>query len=249
MGENRLMALLAALLARLGRPLIFDDLFDAVPDTIFFVKDSLCRYVAANQTLAQRTGYQRKEELIGLSADKIFPGALGKRILEQDRAILKSARSLKGELELHLYPGGEQGWCLTWKEPLFDRNRAVIGLAGLSRDVRSANAAPDETASLSAALRYAHDHPDVALKLGDLASRAGLSPFQFDQRVRQIFGLSAGQYLSRLRIDRAAEQLRQSQDPISEIALNCGYADQTAFTRQFRKITGLSPGQYRKIKS
>jgi len=239
---------LEALLARLDRPLIFDDLFDAVPDTIFFVKDSVGRYVAANQTLAQRTGRQRKEELIGLAADKVFTGALGKRILEQDRAILKSARSLKGELELHLYPDGEEGWCLTWKEPLFDRNRVVVGLVGLSRDVRSANAAPDETAALSAVLRYAQAHPDAALKLGDLAARAGLSVFQFDQRVRLMFGLSAGQYLTRLRIDRAAERLRRSQDPISEIALDCGYADQTAFARQFRKVVGLSPGQYRKIR-
>ena len=239
---------LEALLARLDRPLIFDDLFDAVPDTIFFVKDSVGRYVAANQTLAQRTGRQRKEELIGLAADKVFTGALGKRILEQDRAILKSARSLKGELELHLYPDGEEGWCLTWKEPLFDRNRVVVGLVGLSRDVRSANAAPDETAALSAVLRYAQAHPDAALKLGDLAARAGLSVFQFDQRVRLMFGLSAGQYFTRLRIDRAAERLRRSQDPISEIALDCGYADQTAFARQFRKVVGLSPGQYRKIR-
>src|SRR5574340_511712 len=155
------------LLARLDRPRICDDLFDAVPDTIFFVKDSLGRYAAANQTLAERTGFKRKEALIGLAADQVFPGALGRRIAEQDRAILTSARALKGELELHLYPDGREGWCLTWKEPLFDRERAVIGLVGLSRDVRSANTSVDETAALSAALRYAHDHPDVALTIGD----------------------------------------------------------------------------------
>ncbi len=77
----------------------------AFPDTIFFVKDAPGRYVAANRMLAERTGLERKETLIGLTADQVFPGELGRRIAEQDRAILKSARSLKGELELHLYPG------------------------------------------------------------------------------------------------------------------------------------------------
>lgn len=237
------------MLARLDRPLICDDLFDAVPDTIFFVKDSLGRYAAANQTLAERTGFKRKEALIGLAADQVFPGALGRRIAEQDRAILTSARALKGELELHLYPDGREGWCLTWKEPLFDRKRAVIGLVGLSRDVRSANTSVEETTALSAALRYAHDHPDAALTIGDLATRGGLSAFQLDQRIRDMFGLSAGQYLTRLRISRASERLSRSDDPISELALDCGYADQTAFARQFRKIVGLSPLQYRKLRT
>lgn len=239
---------LEGLLAALDRPLVCDELFDGVPDTIFFVKDALGRYAAVNRTLAERTGHERKETLIGLTADQVFRGELGRRIAEQDRAILKSARSLKGELELHLYPDGEEGWCLTWKEPLFDRKRAVIGLVGLSRDVRPANAAPDETMALSTALRYAQAHPEAALRIGDLATHVGLSAFQFDQRIRMMFGLSAGQYLTRLRIDRASERLRQGEDPIAEIALDCGYADQTAFTRQFRKVVGLSPGQYRKLR-
>ncbi len=73
--------------------------------------------------------------------------------------------------------------------------------------------------------------------------------FQFDQRIRAMFGLSAGQYLTRLRIDQASERLRRSDEPISQIALDCGYADQTAFTRQFRKVVGLSPGSYRKARA
>jgi PAS domain S-box-containing protein len=243
------MGPLESLLDQLDRPLVCDDLFDAIPDTIFFVKDALGRYVAANRTLAERTGRERKEALIGLTADEVFPGELGRRIAEQDRVILKSARSLKGELELHLYPGGEEGWCLTWKEPLFDRARKVVGLVGLSRDVRPANAAPGETAALSRTLRYAQAHPDSSLMLGDLAKRAGLSPYQFDQRIRAMFGLSAGQYLTRLRLEQASERLRRSNDPISAIALDCGYADQAAFTRQFRKVVGFSPGQYRKLKA
>lgn len=62
-----------------------------------------------------------------------------------------------------------------------------------------------------------------------------------------MFGVSARHYLTRLRIDRAGARLRQSDDPISLIALESGYGDQTAFTRQFRKRVGLSPGAYRKL--
>jgi AraC-like DNA-binding protein len=83
------------------------------------------------------------------------------------------------------------------------------------------------------------------LRIPELAARAGLSPFQFGQRIRALFGLSAGQYLSRLRIDRACDRLRHTNTPLSDLALECGYADQAAFTRQFHKSVGLTPGAYR----
>ena len=49
----------------------------------------------------------------------------------------------------------------------------------------------------------------------------------------------------RLRIGRACDRLRHTEAPLSELALECGYADQAAFTRQFRKSVGLTPGAYR----
>ncbi len=58
-----------------------------------------------------------------------------------------------------------------------------------------------EMTSLSAILRHIHDHLVSALRIPDLAKRAGLSPFQFDQRLRSLFGLSAGQHLTRVRIE------------------------------------------------
>jgi AraC-like DNA-binding protein len=117
---------------------------------------------------------------------------------------------------------------------------------GLSRDVRTVNDAPRQTRAFSLALKHAREHLDQSLRVPELATMAGISTFQFDQRIRSLFGLSAGQYLTRLRIELSCHQLRHTALPIAQIALACGYADQTAFTRQFRKVVGLSPLQYRK---
>ena len=46
-----------------------------------------------------------------------------------------------------------------------------------------------------------------------------------------------------------SERLRQTDDPLSQIALDCGYADQTAFSRQFRRTVGVSPGVSRRTRS
>ena len=226
----------------LGRPFVCDDLFDAITDTVFFVKDADGRYVVVNRTLAVRTGRSHKDDLIGKTARDVFPGVLGELISAQDTVVLRDGRPIHGRLELHLYPTGAQDWCLTWKEPILGRDGSIIGLSGISRDLQSRPGG--EIGSLSRVVQYIHDNIDAPLRLADLADRAGLSPDQFDLRIRNLFGVSVRQYLVRARIALACSRLRQTDLPISRIALDCGYGDQAAFARQFRKSVGLTPRQY-----
>ncbi|HEX9170825.1 MAG TPA: AraC family transcriptional regulator [Roseiarcus sp.] len=234
----------AALAVVLGRPFPAIELFDHVADIVFFVKDREARYVAVNQTLADRCGTS-KRALIGSKASQVFAPPLGERFEAQDLKVIAEGLSIRSRMELHLYPDGSEGWCLTWKEPLVDSDGAIRGLAGISRDTPALSRPGSVPKALSVALAYIDDHLDEPLRVPDLAARAGLSPFQFDQRLRTLFGLSAGQYLSRLRIGRACDRLRHTEAPLSDLALECGYADQAAFTRQFRKSVGLTPGAYR----
>jgi AraC-like DNA-binding protein len=229
----------------LGHPFLGEELFDRLADTVFFLKDRNARYVAVNDTLVRRCNLRGKADLLGKTAREIFPAALGERFGAQDQKVLREGLSINGKLELHLYPDGQQGWCLTWKEPLADRAGKIIGLSGISRDVPAQASPQPKVAALSQALGYMHDHLDAPLRIPDLAARAHLSVFQFDQRVRSLYGLSAGQYLTRARIERACDRLRQSATSISELAIECGYADQAAFTRQFHKSVGLTPRAYR----
>src|SRR5262245_34172382 len=157
----------------LAETLYGDGLFDAVPDTVYFLKDRDGRYRAVNQTLVERTGRKSKSELLGRTPEEIFPGDLGRRIAEQDRAIMDSGRMLAAELELHLYADGSEGWCLTWKSPIADAAGVVAGLFGMSRDVKLGNDASDEGRALSDALSFARHHLDQALRISDLASCAG----------------------------------------------------------------------------
>jgi AraC-like DNA-binding protein len=231
----------------LGRPFLGEELFDRIADIVFFLKDRDARYVAVNEALVRRCDLAGKADLIGRTAREIFPAPLGEGFDAQDRRVLSEGLSVDGRLELHLYPDGRQGWCLTWKEPLSDRAGRIIGLSGISRDVPALASPQPDVAALSAALGYIHDHLDAPLRLPDLAARARLSVFQFDQRIRALFGLSAGQYLTRARIERACNRLRQTDAPISIVAQECGYADQAAFTRQFHKSAGLTPKAYRSV--
>ena len=230
----------------LGGMLPVDRLFDGVPDIVFFVKDAQGRYMAVNDTLATRCGLAGKNDAIGHTAGELFPAPLGDAFALQDQEILRGGPAIRDRLELHLYPGGRSGWCLTFKEPIAGKNGKVAGICGISRDLRAPAAQEGDFAALSSAIDHIHRHFEEPLRLPALAGIAGLSVYQFDQRIRSLFRVTAGQYLVKVRIDAACKWLADTADPVAQIALACGYSDQSAFSRQFKQAVGFSPLAYRR---
>lgn len=230
---------------RLHNPLMNEKLFDHVPDIAFFMKDHLGRYVAVNNTLVTRCGLSTKEDIIGKTADQVFPAPMGAAFAAQDEQVLKTALSIHGQLELHLYPGGKQGWCLTYKEPILDEKKLIIGISGISRDLHSSAEKDDDLSTISEILSHIRNNIDKPLRLPDLAKMADLSVYQLDQRLRSLYHMSAGQCITHARINAACHMLTTTAKSISTIALDCGYSDQSAFTRQFKQTAGITPKAYR----
>ncbi len=239
--------LLTALTAALAEPLTGEALFDECPDMVFFVKNADGAYVVVNETLVRRLQARTKRALLGRRPDEVFPAPLGESYRVQDQRVVSTGVPVLNRLELHLYPTGMTGWCLTHKVPLRGKNGAVAGLIGLSRDLQAPSERGADYARLAEPIRLIQTRYAEPLTVGDLAKRAGLSPYQFDQRIRRIFQITPGQFLQKTRLDAAARLLRETQHPIGEVALACGYTDQSAFTRQFRQVVGLTPGEYRRI--
>jgi len=86
---------------------------------------------------------------------------------------------------------------------------------------------------------------EEAPKITELAHEVGIHPVYLARAFRRFMGDSPGNYLRRSRARRAAGLLSENKMSLVEIALACGYADQAAFTKGFRRSTGLSPGTFR----
>ncbi|MFN3652033.1 MAG: helix-turn-helix domain-containing protein [Armatimonadota bacterium] len=239
---------LHALFGRLREPFTGEPLFDHLPDIVYFIKNSRCQYVAANRTLVERCGLRDKSQLLGRTPSEVFRPPLGERFEAQDLRVLKTGRALIRQLELHLYPSHDVGWCLTSKLPLLAADGAPVGLVGVSQDLRLPDVSAQEFQNVLAAVSYAEEHLATPPTVGELAQIAGLSRFQLDRRMRRVFGLTPGQWLLKLRLDYAQRMLSETSEPIAGLALGAGYSDQSAFTRQFRQATGLSPREYRKAR-
>jgi AraC-like DNA-binding protein len=247
-------ARLPAWLAQVGPAALLGP-FEYLPGTVAFVKDAAGRYVWVNRTLCQRLRLSR-DRLLGQRATEVFPAALGARYAEQDRAVL-AGRDLTEHLELHLYPGGQTGWCLSTKRALYRSDGlhrtdgphgaegAPLGVIGVSRDVQvHAAAAP----GLAAALAHLGEHHAGALSMTELARVSGLSLSAFERQVKRVYGVTPSQLLTRARLDTATRLLQQTTLPVARVAAECGYFDHSAFTRVFRSVVGLTPAQFRAVR-
>jgi AraC family transcriptional regulator len=118
-------------------------------------------------------------------------------------------------------------------------------LADASRAVTN-EACPAEPRWLRQARELLHDRLGDALTLSAVASSVGVHPSHLARTFRKRYGCTVGEYVRRLRIERAAHDLVTSRGPLSEISLRSGFFDQSHFSKVFRRHTGMTPAEYRR---
>jgi PAS domain S-box-containing protein len=221
-----------------------ETLFDALGDVLFCVKDRQRRYVAANDAFVRAAGLRARAALLGRTAREVFPEILAAGYEQQDDEVFGKGTTVHDRIEMVTRSDGSIGWFVSQKVPVTDRQGGVIALAGISRDLAILRSEAD-LGPLARALDTLHRDFAKALRIDKLARSAGLSYSQFERRVRALTGLTPRQLLTKARVEAAAHALRDTALPAGAIAVQCGFYDQAAFTRQFRAATGLAPGQYR----
>lgn len=90
------------------------------------------------------------------------------------------------------------------------------------------------------------DHLDGDITLSELAEMCQLSTRHFTRAFRQSLGTSPYRWLINRRIDKAKDLLAMTDMPIADIAVACGFANQSHFTTTFARIVGGGPGQWRR---
>jgi AraC family transcriptional regulator len=117
----------------------------------------------------------------------------------------------------------------------------VVLLAARHRDRKGITGVPPWLLTVRDRL---HDEVTTRYSLSELAITVGVKPTTLAQAFRRHFQRTIGEHVRELRIARAQELLRKGTLSIADVALSCGFYDQSHFTRTFHRAVGIAPGQY-----
>jgi AraC family transcriptional regulator len=98
---------------------------------------------------------------------------------------------------------------------------------------------------LRAVVEYIEEHLDAGPTLEELAAVARLSPYYFARQFKRATGLPPHQYLLARRVERAQQLLREGDLSLAEVAACAGFSDQSQFSHHFKRLVGVTPGQFR----
>lgn len=227
------------------RPAEIHQLFEHLPGTLFFAKNAAGEIMLGNRAFVERCGCASIQELAGRTDAEIFPPHMAAKYREDDLAVMQTRAPMLGIVELFPSRHGEPEWFITDKLPLFDASGQVCGVCGVVRSYEGSRRALQPYLELASVADYIKAHSTEPISVKHLARIAGLSVRQFERKFHETFRTTPKHYLMRLRVLRACDDLLETRQSITEIALAAGFCDHSAFARHFRKHMGVSPREYR----
>lgn len=104
---------------------------------------------------------------------------------------------------------------------------------------------PEEPSAIARARTFIAEHAQDDLSLAAVAQAVNMSASYFSEKFKEITGINFVAYVARTRIEKARNLLHNSNLRISEIAFEAGFQSLSQFNRDFKRVTGKTPGKYR----
>lgn len=235
-----------AFLNTLDNPAQLACLFDHLPHIQLFVKDAAGRFKYVSAASLTMHGCRTLKEIIDKTDYDFHPPALASQYVEEDQRIMRTGEALADQVWLVMGHDGMPRWYLSTKIPLMGRDGKPAGIAGVMRPYDHTGPSPRDYHRLTAAIEFVLAHHSEKIEVAQLAAVTHLSVSQLQREFRRLFGMSPGDYILKVRLFAARRRLEETSDAVGQIALECGFYDQSHFTRAFSAEVGMPPLAYRK---
>ncbi len=227
------------------------ELFDCVDNAQVWIKDREGRYCWVNRAflMSYELGDHRiengarMEDIVGKTDYDFSPPFLADQFRLDDEHVLTGKR-IVNRIEMVRQPDGQSVWNVTNKIPLHDACGTIIGTAGITRRLDTPEQS-DVGTEFGPVLAYLRDHFHTPITNQQLARLAHMSLRAFERKFHGRFHLTPQKYLRKLQMRMASRALVYTAQPLADVALSSGFADQSHFTREFRRHFGRTPREYR----
>jgi len=213
-------------------------------DSFYFVKDLQGTFVCVDKSLLKHFKMQSSSEILGKTDYDIQRHDLAAKHREDDKIIIKSGETVPSKIELVGDGKGNVKWFQTTKAPLRNSNGEIIGVEGLSRDIKMTKESIEPYSEFKNTIAYLQKNFKSSVNIQDLAYQNAMSVSTFERKFKKHFGCSPSQFIKKLRIDHACDLLNSNYE-IAEIALKCGFCDQSYFSKEFKKVMNMTPRQFK----
>jgi PAS domain S-box-containing protein len=217
---------------------------DELPDVFFFVKDVERRFVYWNAAFLTLMGLTAAE-VVGRRDEDLSPGYLVEHYREDDLRVLTTGARLVDIVELVHNVDGSYDWFTTTKFPVCDGAGAIIGVAGITRNLTKRAGVAEQLLPLTPAIELISREYHRSLSIAELASAVSMSPSHFARLFKRHFGTSPHKYLRGVRLIAACDLLCTTDDPVSTVATRTGYYDHSHLTNELVRAKGMTPSDYR----
>ena len=219
--------------------------FDRAPGLLYFVKDADSRTMAVSPASVRRMGGETEDDVIGLAPHDYLPVDIADKYLADDRRVLATGRPLLNVVEVWLNEQKLRDWIVTDKYPLRDAGGTVVGLIGTLQSFQDRRRQLAHLGPVGEAADFIQKRLGEPLRVADVAAEVGYSERHVERLFARVFGMTVWRFVLQSRVHAAARALAQSDRRITQIALDFGFCDASAFSRAFRASTGVTPKQYR----
>lgn len=223
------------------------ELFDYLEDTPLWMKDEAGHYEWVNVSFLLNFGVKTRAEIIGRTDYDFCSEVLANQYRIDDERVLRGERILS-RVELVGRFDHTARWCVTSKVPLRDEKGLIVGTAGVTRPLSAPapiTAGAPADSPLSVAIRFISQNFADRITNEDLARACGLSVRAFERQFQAAYNTSPHDYIRQLRVRMSCSALVFSRKSLAEVATEFGFADQSHFTKEFRRFMAETPRAYR----
>ena len=219
------------------------ELFDYLRDVLFWIKDRKGTFQWVNTTLMVHIGRSTRDQIIGRTDFDLFEPYLANQYQMDDAQVLRG-RPITSRVEMIVFNHAPR-WLVTSKLPLRNHSGRIVGTAGVATMAGEGSRSWTES-RLAPAMAYIKEHYHEPVSIRAMAHTCGLSIASFHRQFRDTYLCTPHTYVRQLRVRMSCQALVFSRHSIATVAADSGFSDQSHFTKEFRRVMGETPSNYRR---
>ena len=224
---------------------LIDSLFGCVPGIHYVVKNRKGEFVMMDSAFLQKLEITSADVLLGKNDFDVFPESVAQGYVKDDNMVFESGKPLLNRIEVIPDHRDILEWWSSSKFPLFDSEGKVAGLAAITYKISDEQMPLVKNEAMRGVAEYISKNFRGKITLKELAKAAKMSQRSINRYFNDYFGTTPLKYVNRVRLDAACHELVYTNESIANIAVRCGFFDQSHLAREFRTNFNVTPRNYR----